>query len=246
MLSLMEGDCLDLMQSIPDKSVDLIICDPPFGTTRNSWDVVIPMDRLWEQWNRIARQKAPVLVFCQLPFLIDVAASNRKNLRYEWIYEKTNATGFLNANRAPMKAHENVLVFYRNAPEYHPQMSSGEAYKKQPGRFTGTNYGKVDHRAITEYSGGRYPTDVIRFANSARTADNGMHPTQKPVPLLEYLIRTYTNEGDVVLDPCMGSGSTGVACVNTCRSFIGIEKDAHYFAAARERIESAAAQERMF
>ena len=237
---LMQGNCLELMRKIPDGSVDMVLCDLPYGTTRNKWDSVIPFDGLWAEWNRVCKKNAAVVLFAQGVFMAQAIMSNPNNYRYEWIYEKTNPTGFLNAKKMPMKYHENVLVFYKSVPTYNPQFSKGKPYKKTAGSHTSTNYGKYLDRAKTEcYSGKRYPKDIITVSNSSYGRDKGAHPTQKPVALLEYFIRTYTNPGETVLDNCVGSGSTGVACVNTGRNFIGIELDSGYFQTAKDRIEKA-------
>lgn len=232
MPTLLQGDCLELMRDIPAASVDLVLCDLPYGTTRNKWDSVLPLADLWEQYRRICR--GAVVLTAQAPFDKVLGASNIEQLRYEWIWRKEAGTGFLNAKRAPLKDHENILVFYDKPPTYNPQMRQGfKPYRCKQGHV-GTNYGAVRPENISESSGERYPVSVLEFA---RDRDK-IHPTQKPVALMEYLIRTYTNAGGVVLDNCMGSGTTGVACRNTGREFIGIEKDADYFAAAVERINA--------
>ena len=231
MIDLKCGDCLELMKDIPDKSIDMILCDLPYGTTKNKWDSVIPLEELWTQYNRIIKDDGAIALFSQMPFTASLVNSNIKMFRYEWIWEKDNGTGFLNANKMPLKIHENIEIFYKKTPVYNPQMRTGfKPYKTFSGRKT-TNYGDFD-RVETKSSGERYPIDIIKFKK-----DSGLHPTQKPVALLEYLIKTYTNEGATVLDNCMGSGSTGVACVNTNRNFIGIEIDETYFDIAKERIE---------
>ena len=226
------GDCLEIMKDIPDKSIDMILCDLPYGTTKNKWDSVIDLNELWTGYERIIKDNGAIILFSQMPFTAELTHSNLKLFKYEWIWEKDNSTGFLNAKKMPLKIHENILVFYKKLPTYNPQMRTGfKPYKCKQGRHS-TNYGAYEQGHITESNGERYPIDIIEFKK-----DSGLHPTQKPVALLEYLIKTYTNEGDVVLDNCMGSGSTGVACVNTNRDFIGIEKDEKYFNIAKERIE---------
>ena len=232
MIDLRCGDCLEIMKDIPDKSIDMILCDLPYGTTRNKWDSVIQLDKLWEQYERIIKDTGAIVLFSQMPFTAELTHSNLKLFKYEWIWEKDNGTGFLNAKKMPLKIHENILVFYKKLPTYNPQMRTGfKPYKCKQGRHS-TNYGLYEQGHITESNGERYPIDIIEFKK-----DSGLHPTQKPVALLEYLIKTYTNDGDLVLDNCMGSGSTGVACVNTNRRFIGIELDEKYFNIAKERIE---------
>ena len=226
------GDCLEIMKDIPDKSIDMILCDLPYGTTKNKRDSVIDLNELWTGYERIIKDNGAIILFSQMPFTAELTHSNLKLFKYEWIWEKDNSTGFLNAKKMPLKIHENILVFYKKLPTYNPQMRTGfKPYKCKQGRHS-TNYGAYEQGHITESNGERYPIDIIEFKK-----DSGLHPTQKPVALLEYLIKTYTNEGDVVLDNCMGSGSTGVACVNTNRDFIGIEKDEKYFNIAKERIE---------
>lgn len=235
---LYKGDCLDVMKNIPDKSVDMILCDLPFGTTKNKWDLIIPLDKLWTEYRRIIKDNGAIVLFAQTPFDKVLGVSNLKMLRYEWIWEKTLATGHLNAKKMPMKSHENILVFYKKLPTYNPQKTTGHkpvnSYTKHRG--AGSNYGKTK----TGISGGgsteRYPRSVQLFKSDKQKST--LHPTQKPVALLQYLIETYTNEGELVLDNCMGSGSTGIACLNTNRKFIGIEKDAKYFDIACNRIYS--------
>jgi DNA modification methylase len=228
------GDCLELMKEIPDASVDLILCDLPYGTTRNKWDSVIPLDELWAAYKRICR--GAIVLTAQTPFDKVLGASNIDMLRYEWIWRKEAGTGFLNAKRAPLKDHENILVFYRQPPSYQPQMRTGfKPYRCKKGGET-SNYNKSGI-VTTESDGERYPVTVIDFPRDKLK----LHPTQKPVALMEYLIRTYTNEGDTVLDNCMGSGTTGVACMNTGRIFIGMEKLPEYFGISCQRIERAVA-----
>jgi hypothetical protein len=250
-LDLRKGDCLELMKSIEDKSIDLILCDLPYGTTRNKWDSVLDLDSLWEQYNRIIKDRGAILLFAQTPFDKVLGVSNLKHLRYEIIWQKTAPTGFLNAKKMPMKAHENLLVFYKKLPTYNPQKTQGHtrkvASKESRAKSIERQKLKVDNKdsnynfygeSSTGYdSTERYPLSVQVFAKDQQKEN--YHPTQKPVALLEWLIRTYTNEGDLVLDNCMGSGSTGVACVNTNRNFIGMELTKQYFEIAKERIEKA-------
>lgn len=231
-MRLLYGDCLELMKDVPDKSIDMILCDLPYGTTaRNEWDKQIPINDLWQQYERIIKDNGAICLFAQLPFDKYLAMSNTKLLRYEWIWEKQQGTGHLNAKKMPMKSHENILVFYKKLPTYNPQMREGTPYKCKSGKGS-TNY-REQKSVITENAGNRYPLDVLKFKS-----DKGYHPTQKPVALLEYLIKTYTNENETVLDNCMGSGSTGVACINTNRNFIGIEINKNYFDVAKKRIEN--------
>lgn len=232
-INLLHGDCLELMKDISDKSIDMILCDLPYGTTRNKWDSVIPVDLLWSQYKRIIKDNGAIVLFSQMPFSAKLVCSNYKNFRYEWIWQKTESTGFLNAKKMPLKSHENILVFYRKCPIYNPQMAIGTPYKYKKDGISSTNYGDSNGtKSLIENEGKRYPKSVITFKK-----EKGYHPTQKPVPLLEYLIKTYTNKDDIVLDNCMGSGSTGIACINTNRRFIGMELDEKYFNIAKERIE---------
>ena len=234
MIDLKHGDCLELMKDIPDKSIDMILCDLPYGTTQNKWDTVIPLNDLWNQYKRIIKDNGAIVLFSQPPFDKILACSNLKMFRYEWIWQKENSTGFLNAKKMPLKIHENILVFYKKLPTYNPQMRLGfKPYRCKQGRHT-TNYGDYKRGHLTESNGERYPIDIINFQREV-----SLHPTQKPVALLEYLIKTYTNESEIVLDNCMGSGSTGVACVNTNRNFIGFELDENYFDIAKTRINNA-------
>jgi site-specific DNA-methyltransferase (adenine-specific) len=234
---LWEGDCLKLMQEIPTGSVDMILCDLPYGTTQNKWDSVLPLDALWREYRRIAR--GAIVLTAQTPFDKVLGVSNLVWLRYEWIWEKGNATGHLNARKAPMKAHENILVFYEKFSTYNPQKTYGHARKVSVADRSAKQsacYGAQN--GITEYdSTERFPRTVLKFSSDKQVVN--VHPTQKPVELMEYLVRTYTDEGMLVLDNCMGSGSTGVACANTGRRFIGIEKDPRYFDIACGRVEKA-------
>lgn len=201
------------------------------GTTQNRWDSVVPLNAMWERVNKLTKQNSAIIMFAQTPFDKILGGSNIKMLKYEWIWQKEYGTGFLNAKRMPLRNHENILIFYRKQPIYNPQMRKGKPYSKTKAS-TSSNYGS-DKIVTTENKGERYPLTVLNFK---RDKDK-FHPTQKPVPLLEYLIKTYTNEGDLVLDFTMGSGSTGVACLNTNRKFIGIELDEKYFNIAKERME---------
>ena len=234
--TLLHGDCLERMKEIPDGSVDLVLVDLPYGTTQNKWDSVIDLETMWEQLNRICKVNAAKLMFAQTPFDKVLGCSNLKDLKYEWVWEKTTATGHLNAKKMPMKAHENILVFYDKLPTYNPQKTSGHkpanSYTKH--QDDGSNYGKTKVGVSGGGQTDRYPRSVQVFKTDKQQVS--LHPTQKPVALLEYLINTYSNEGDTVLDFTMGSGSTGVACLNTNKKFIGIETDEGYFNIAVERI----------
>lgn len=204
------------------------------GTTRNKWDSIIPLNEMWKMLDKLIKLNGAIVLFAQTPFDKVLGASNLKILRYEWIWNKKLGTGHLNAKKMPMKQHENILVFYKKLPTYNPQMREGEPYNKTTSP-TSSNYGKQIAMRITS-NGGRYPTSILEFSNANR--NNKLHPTQKPVDLLEYLIKTYTNKGELVLDFTMGSGSTGVACLNTNRKFIGIELDENYFNTAKNRLEN--------
>lgn len=234
-----QGDCLEVMREIPDKSVDMILCDLPYGTTRNKWDSVIPLEPLWAEYERIIKDNGAIVLTAQTPFDKVLGASNLRLLRYEWIWEKSQGTGHLNAKKMPLKNHENVLVFYKNLPTYNPQMVGEEkrTVRRSGRQSKTTNYGKFIEHAESYYVG-RYPVTVQKVAKENGTE----HPTQKPVALFEYLIRTYTNEGETVLDNCLGSGTTAVAAINTNRNFIGIEREPDYVAIAQRRIDEALAQ----
>ena len=232
---LFKGDCLEIMKDIPDKGVDMILCDLPYGKTRNKWDSIISLDKLWEQYNRIIKDNGAIALFAQTPFDKVIGASNLNMLRYEWIWNKKRGTGHLNAKKMPMKQHENIVVFYKKLPTYNPQMREGTPYHKKPSKITSSNYGKYTPLE-TISNGERYPVSILDFSNA--NEKNRLHPTQKPVDLLEYLIKTYTNEGELVLDFTMGSGSTGVAALNTNREFIGIELNEKYFNIAKDRLEN--------
>ena len=239
-MTLLQGDCLELMKDISDKSIDLILCDLPYGTTRNSWDEVIPFDKLWAQYNRIIKDNGAILLFAQGKFYVNLVSSNMKMFRYDLVWDKELISGFLNAKRMPLRRHEQVAVFYKHLPTYNPQFtqgkplhSKGTAYQTK--ELTNNNYG--DFKATDDDRAGsteKYPTSIIKFQKPHPSVC--VHPTQKPIELLEYLIKTYTNEGDTVLDNCMGSGSTGVACKNTDREFIGMELDEKYYKIACERL----------
>lgn len=233
-IEVLHGDCLDVMISIPDKSIDLILCDLPYGTTCCAWDVLIPFDLLWRHYERVIKDNGAIVLFSAQPFTSLLACSNLKLFRYEWIYEKPAATGFLNANKQPLRAHENVLIFYKSQPTYNPQKTYGHQKKKYKRKDVGSEvYGKA--LKVQDYeSTERYPRSIQTFNSDKQR--NSLHPTQKPVSLCEFLIKTYSNPNDLVLDNCMGSGTTGVACINTNRRFIGIEKDKRYFDIAYKRI----------
>ena len=245
--SLIHADCLDAMKYIEPKSIDMILCDLPYGTTACKWDVVIPFEPLWEQYERIIKDNGAIVLFASQPFTSLLGASNIKALKYAWVWSKTKPTNFANAKKMPLKGFEDILVFYRNLPTYNPQglqkvdikrvntgtqsaRSGGTTGIKGNGDITTQNMSFTGGMYIQEWT--NYPRGIIEFGQDSPS----LHPTQKPVALLEYLIKTYTNEGETVLDNCAGSGSTGVACLNTKRKFIGIEKDDKYFEVAKKRI----------
>ena len=235
--TLLQGDCLELLNKIDDCSIDLILCDLPYGTTnRNKWDSVIPFDPLWKQYMRIIKDHGVIALFGDEPFASELRLSNKKYYRYDWIWVKSRATGFLNAKRMPLKNTETISIFYKHLPMYNPQMTKGKPYVKRGSKSEPTtNYGKFNRNWEIINNGTRYPLKTIRFNSPMRT----VHPTQKPVDLLKYLIRTYTDEGMTVLDNCMGSGSTGVAAKKLNRNFIGMELDKEYFEIAKQRINEA-------
>lgn len=243
-IELMQGDCLELMKDIPDGSVDMVLCDLPYGTTYYcAWDVPIQLDILWEQYLRVCKVNAAIVMFGKEPFSSKVRLSNLKMYRYDLVWEKTNAPDFAMAKFRPRQKHELISVFYKKQPVYNPQMEQGKPYSLKGSNRSGLTAFRPGSSLETYKSvnnpGVRYPSSVQKFSNG----NNGsLHPTQKPVSLLEYLIKTYTNPGMTVLDNCMGSGSTGVACINTGRNFIGIELDPGYFETAKQRIETAQRQ----
>lgn len=239
MHKLMMGDCLDLMKEIPDGSVDMILCDLPYGTTQNKWDSVIPFAPLWSEYMRVCKDSAAIVLHSAQPFTSALIMSNVDLFKYDWTWRKPKGTGHLNAKKMPMRDKEDICVFYRKQCTYNPQFSLGAPYANKAGnskeRGMTDSYG--DFGTFRNGSDGRrYPKSVLEFPVVER---GSVHPTQKPVVLAEYLILTYTNEGETVLDNCMGSGTTGVACKNTNRNFIGIERDEKYFAIAEERIKNA-------
>lgn len=235
----LHGDCLEWMEKLENKSLDMILCDLPYGTTKCKWDEIIPFKELWEQYERVIKDNGAIVLTASQPFTSALVMSNPKLFRYEWIWYKTLFANFMHLKRQPAKKHENVLVFYKKQPVYNPQMETGEPYnntrKKRAHKIEGT-YGKVSDRTDVKNEGVRYPSSVQIFPNPN---NKNVHPTQKPVDLFEYLIKTYTNEGDLVLDNCLGSGTTAVACINTKRNFIGIEKEWEYCEIASERIKQA-------
>ena len=238
--TVIQGDCLEVMKDIPDKSIDMILCDLPYGTTACKWDTIIPFEPLWEQYKRIIKPNGAIVLTASQPFTSALVMSNIKMFKYEWIWEKSNASGFFMAKKMPMKAHENICVFYSESPVYNYQKSTGhipssDAKKRVTSKVGDTVYGEIKR---SEYIGGdttRYPRSVLQLASDKKTGGK-LHPTQKPVALFEYLIKTYTNEGDLVLDNAAGSGTTGVACKNLNRNFILIEKEQEYLDIIKKRL----------
>ena len=231
-MTLLQGDCLELMKQVPDKSIDLILCDLPYGTTKCKWDVVIPFDKLWAQYNRIIKDNGAIVLFGNEPFSSQLRLSNLKNYKYDWVWDKKRGSNFATVKIRPFNSFANIMVFYKKQPTYNPQMWKSTPYTCKQG-YVGVakQTGLYRDDVITVNNGDRYPLTILSFSK-----ETGLHPTQKPVALLEYLIKTYTNEGDTVLDNCMGSGSTGVACKNTNREFIGMELDEKYYKIACERL----------
>ena len=230
------GDCLQVMQDIPDGSVDMVCTDPPYGTTACKWDSVIPFEPMWEQLKRITKPNGAIVLTASQPFTSALVMSNVKMFKYCWVWDKVNRpTGYLNAKKQPLRQTEDVIVFYRDHVRYSPQMTQGKPYVAT-GSKKSENYGAQVKSTTICADGMRYPRNLIHISADERRTVGRLHPTQKPVALMEYLIKTYTNEGETVLDFTMGSGTTGVACKNLGRSFIGIEMDADYFAAASKRI----------
>ena len=231
-MELLNGDCLELMKNIPDKSIDMILCDLPYGTTHCKWDTVIPFDELWKQYNRIIKDNGAIVLFGKQPFTSQLINSNLKNYKYNLIWKKNNHDNPLQAKRRFLNITEDIVVFYKKQCCYNPQGLVKVDKITRQGRGQSMAYVGSDRANEYKQEYTNYPRNILEFARDAKN----VHPTQKPVALLEYLIKTYTNEGDTVLDNCMGSGSTGVACVNTNREFIGMELDEKYFNIAKERL----------
>jgi site-specific DNA-methyltransferase (adenine-specific) len=237
-MKLLQGDCLKLMKEIKDKSVDMILCDLPYGTTQNKWDSIIDLELLWKQYKRIIKDNGAIVLTAQDKFTAKLILSNEEIHKYNLVWDKVLTSGFLNANRMPLRVHENICIFYKKLPTYNPQKVIGEKNHSKGTMKTDVNnnygkYGKIDN---TEILGDmKHPKSIITFQKPHPS--KCLHPTQKPLELFEWLIKTYTDEGDIVLDNCMGSGTTGVACKNLNRNFIGMELDDKYFKIAKERID---------
>ncbi len=231
-------DCLEGMKYIKNKSIDMILCDLPYGTTKNKWDIIIPFQPLWEQYERIIKDNGAIVLTCSQPFTSMLLMSNQKLFRYSLVWEKTTPTGHLNAKKMFLRIHEDILVFYKSLPIYNPQKTTGHKRKVSKAEHKincveTTNYGK--HGLTTYDSTERYPTSILKFATDKQKS--ALHPTQKPIALFEYLIKTYTNENDLILDNCIGSGTTAIAAINTNRNYIGFENDKDYYDIANKRIQ---------
>jgi len=234
-MQLFNDDCLKILPTIPDKSIDLILTDPPYGTTQCKWDSIIPFEPMWKELKRIIKDNGAITLFGTEPFSSHLRLSNIKWFKYDWYWNKKFITGFLNSKRQPLRCIEVISIFYKNKHNYFPIMTKGKMRKKGGLHNSSECYG--EYKSIYTESDTYYPKNYFEFSNANQTKK--VHPTQKPINLLEYLIKTYTNENDTVLDFAMGSGSTGVACKNINRDFIGIELDKNYFNIAKNRIESA-------
>ena len=247
-INLYKGDCLEVMDELIARGivVDAIITDPPYGTTACKWDSVIHFDEMWERLNKLIKPNGAIVLFGSEPFSSALRMSNIKNYKYDWIWEKSKATNFLNAKKQPLRAKENISVFHKNQPTYNPQMKKGEAYNKGVRKEQSEDdvYGSFSQTEVKS-DGDRYPRDVLYF-KTAESEGKTFHKTQKPLALMEYLIKTYTNDGELVLDFTMGSGTTGVACKNLGRDFIGIELDDKYFDIAKKRIEDTVLEKGLF
>lgn len=237
-MNITHGDCLgeNGLKNVSDRSIDMILCDLPYQLTNNKWDKLIPIEELFKQYNRIIKDTGTIVLFSQQPFTTDLINANRKNYKCEIIWDKKMAANFVNAKRMPLKIHENILIFYKKPGTYNPQKVKGKPYlkkterKDRPSHLNNKNKGLLDD--VSNPEGLYHPKSIQSF-----TKDRGLHTTQKPVALCEWLIKTYTNEGDVVLDNCMGCGTTGVACLNTGREFMGWEMDEEYFNVSKKRLE---------
>ena len=240
-VKLLHGDCLELMKDIPDGSIDMILCDLPYGTTACKWDTVIPFEPLWGQYNRVIKSKGAIVLFGAQPFTSKLVCSNIDMFKYQWVWNKGVGVNFMHVKRQPLKTTEDIVVFSKGAHNYFPIKTKRDKPIKKTNNNVGESSGYSVKANSEKYIGkvydDAYPTVLLDYS-SRSAGSRGLHPTQKPAALMEYLIRTYTNDNDVVLDNCMGSGTTGVACLNTGRSFIGMEKDETYFHIAKNRIES--------
>lgn len=236
-IEIRSGDCLAIMKQIKDNSIDMILTDLPYGVTACRWDSIIPLEELWEQYKRIARDNSAIVLTASQPFTAQLINSNPRMFKYCWYWVKNMVTGFTFAKYQPMRKVEEVCVFYKKAPIYNPQglrlVEKTKIRKRKTPIHDDQIYKKTLNKSYESWEGSNYPNNVLNIKT-----ERGLHPTQKPVELMEYLIRTYTNEDMTVLDSCMGSGTTGIACLNTNRKFIGIEKDEKYFEVAQLRLEA--------
>ncbi|WZX99630.1 site-specific DNA-methyltransferase [Bacillus sp. FSL W7-1360] len=230
------NDCIEGMRMIADGSIDMILCDLPYGVTGNDWDSKVPLFKLWDQYRRVIKDNGAIILTAIEPFTSELIMSNAKMFRYCLIWDKKLKTGFLNAKKIPLRQHENILVFYRALPTYNPQMTQGKTYKTHGPSQTAGNYGGIKGTLTDNETGERYPTTILEIP---QVRVKGGHPNQKPIALFEYLIKTYTNEGDTVLDNCMGSGTTAVAAKQLNRNYIGFDTNSEYVDMAQQRVESA-------
>ena len=243
MIDLRQGDCLELMKDIPDKSIDMILCDLPYGTTKCNWDTVIPFEPLWEQYSRIIKDNGAIVLFGSEPFSSYLRMSNIKNYKYDWKWDKVVGSNFVQAKKQPLRIYEDICVFYKKQPTYNPRMTERDKKNERPAKKKAVNN---IINMVCEDEGTRnkkkYPVNKIEYNRLSGELNSSkiLHPCQKPIAILDYLIKTYTTDGEVILDNCMGSGSTGVAALNLHRNFIGIELDKKYFEIAKERIEKVA------
>ena len=247
------GDCLELMKDIPNGSIDMILCDLPYGTTACAWDAVIPFEPLWNCYKRLIKENGAIVLFGSQPFTTDLINSNREWFRYEIIWDKCKGGNFLQANKMPLRRHENIIIFYKGLPTYNPIMTNAQKGKVRPLRKNSSqnseNY--LDVKNGVQGFGDttqRFPTSIVEYSSMEGELNplNRKHPTQKPTDLVKWLISTYTNENEIVIDNTMGSGTTGVACIETGRKFIGIEKEQEYFTIAEKRISAVANQAKLF
>lgn len=230
----LHGSCFEWLPYIENKSIDMILCDLPYGTTSNKWDSVLPFELLWNEYERIIKDNGAIVLTASQPFTTSLINSNTKLFRYELIWDKTKSGNFALAKKQPMKSHENIVVFYKKQPTYNPQMEIRGNVRKKGGGKASDNFGITP---TVSYNNEYYPKSILTFSTGSRKEH--FHPTQKPVPLFEWLIKTYSNEGETVLDNCLGSGTTAIACINTNRNFIGIEQKWDYCEIANERIKEA-------
>lgn len=247
---IINGDCLEVMKEIESKSIDMILCDLPYGTTACKWDVVIPFELLWEQYKRIIKDNGAIVLTASQPFTTDLINSNRKWFKYEWIWDKKRVTGHINCNRNPLKLHENILIFYDNLPKYNPQRTRKNTIGLMSESVVSNIrvYNVMRAKSYNDNENG-FPKSIISHIpvmNNLTKDKSGLHPTQKPIALFEYLIRTYTNENETVLDNCSGSGTTAMACIRTDRNYICIEKDKDYYDASVKRINKELLKIKMF